>query len=266
MLVKGTTAMTVFSKDKGAFADVDEPKHILCGVQATNPKPELRITNDLIKTSSDTLVGTTDLPAGWNYVVYSVEMVLGKNSNLAIFVNNIAEGTKTALGIFVRDLTGYEAYVALHRTGATAYAGYFNGFIYEFHIWQKKYTIATKAYKVAGCSSDTGCNPTCSTGGACMLNDDWGNHGATGCSATVCNATDCRNASDCTTEINCAATGGDLWCNQCHDRECRKCTNYAAGSCTLCQITATNSATTNTAGECDCADGYGRPTIRDEYC
>jgi hypothetical protein len=44
------------------------------GVQATNPKPELRITNDLDKTSSDTIVGTTDLPTGWNYVVYCVEI------------------------------------------------------------------------------------------------------------------------------------------------------------------------------------------------
>mgnify|MGYP000099292760 CR=1 FL=1 len=42
-------------------------------------------------------------------MVYSVEMVLGKDSNLAIFVNNSAQGTHTAIEIFVRDLTGYSA-------------------------------------------------------------------------------------------------------------------------------------------------------------
>ena len=81
----------------------------------------------------------------------------------------------------------------------------------------------------------------------------------TGCFWIATNANPSDN--DC---VNClvnqssgGGTGGNKYCNMCHDRECSLCTTYKDDGCTTCGLKFAENDTDN-AGECRCTDGYDR--------
>jgi hypothetical protein len=128
--------MGIFSKDTDDFATTQSPMHVYCYLEATTKKPVIRLTKDDDKTTHKNVTGSTGLPTGWNYVVFSAEMSLGKDTILKIWVNTVQEGTSTETSIFVRDLAAYKAYIGVVRTtGATTYSNKMEGFIYEWHLW-----------------------------------------------------------------------------------------------------------------------------------
>jgi hypothetical protein len=136
VLQKGTGDMSIFSKDKDDFATTESPMHVYCYLEGTTKQPVIKLTKDDDKSIHKKVTGPTGLPTGWNYVVFSAEMSLGKDTTLKIWVNKVQQGLSIATSIFVRDLAAYKAYIGVVRTtGATTYSDKMEGFIYELHLW-----------------------------------------------------------------------------------------------------------------------------------
>ena len=59
------------------------------------------------------------------------------------------------------DFAAYPGYVAAHRTDTSTWSSdYFEGYIYEFHIYNEAYTSFSTHYTTAGCTNSIGrCTP-----------------------------------------------------------------------------------------------------------
>jgi hypothetical protein len=63
-------------------------------------------------------------------------MLLGKDTTVALFLNNASDGTATLTEVFVIDGAAFLGYIAAERTtDATTFGTYWNGYIYDFHVY-----------------------------------------------------------------------------------------------------------------------------------
>jgi hypothetical protein len=92
--------------------------------------------------------------------VYSLDLLpSGADTTVKLFIDNEDEATETWSDVFVVDGAGYEGYIAAARTtDASTFGAYWNGYVYDFHVYQAAHDKTTNTSHAATC---TGTN--CST-------------------------------------------------------------------------------------------------------
>ena len=219
-----------------------------CGVAATNElKIDLAVDSDRSNVKSHS--GSTQLDVNlWYYVVYSFEMSQGKDTLVEVFLNNASDGSTTLTNVFLLDGSSYPGYIASKRTtGVSDFGDRWNGYIYEFVLYQSKHTISNTAHA-----------STCITDCLTIDFDEFFDSSTQSCSGTNCTDRSCVKSGTCQLTSECK-TSFDF-CHLCLDRECVYCTDYT--SCDASECLATGFAS-ESAGVCSCNTGYGRGTTND---
>jgi hypothetical protein len=131
----GNGDRTIFSKDRNSFANTDE-NCLIVGID-TSGKLAIDIAKNVSDFAFTRQTGTVTLGVtAWKYVVFSVEMKNGKDSEVSLFINKASDTAATLLSdVFVYDSTDYKNYLAVARTPTSTFTRHWNGFIYAFHIY-----------------------------------------------------------------------------------------------------------------------------------
>ena len=97
----------------------------------------------------------------WVYSIISVKMFYGFSTELSFYKNNYISGSMITGPIFMIDFAAYPAYVAAHRSGTSTWSSdYFEGYIYEFHIYNEEYSRGATHYLSTGWTNSIGiCTP-----------------------------------------------------------------------------------------------------------
>ena len=65
----------------------------------------------------------------------------GKDTLVEVFLNNASDGSSTLSNVFLLDGTSYPGYIATKTTtSASDFGDRWNGYIYEFILYQSKHT------------------------------------------------------------------------------------------------------------------------------
>ena len=125
---------------------------------------------------------------------------------------------------FMNDKTGYEAYIGNSRDSSTTYANSLKGFIYDFHLYQVKYS----ARRTDGCYNGAGAD-------SCWQVDfnEYSSNGSSvagTCDSSTCGTRGCRNGDTCRSA--CDSFSGIEHCNLWADVNCIQCSTYT--DCQLC--------------------------------
>ena len=242
VLMKGNYSdMTIFAKDR-------QYTHLLdCVVDASNsPKAELSLDTDA--SAQSTKSGTSTLVVDtWYYLVYSFEMVDGRDTNVELFVNNVSDETDTWSGVFLIDDASYGSYIGANRSGSATYGTIWNGYIYDFHLYVAKHLVSITTH-----------SSVCTTSCSVLEFNEYA--AATTCDSGTCTDRSCVKADTCQAVSDCE--GGTFpFCHLCHDRECKQCSDYT--TCDTNKCTQTGLAA-ESGGACACTSGNGRiPGVND---
>jgi hypothetical protein len=237
--------LTVFSRDRDSFASTND-QHLRLSIGGTDSNRVVaRLAKDKdiesfidYETDGTSVVSATT----WTYVVWSFELKSATTTEVVVFLGNAEANTKATETAFYVDDGAYKGFIAAERTAASTYAKHFNGFIYDFHVYQKPHTDSVVAHAT-----------TCS-GTKCWAVefDRW----LDGTTDTAC-STDgsCTNKS-CINGEKCATCGGNPFCHLCPDYECTACDVYGTCAASSCGSNATNKDLV-----CECNANYGRAGI-----
>ena len=190
----------------------------------------------------------------------------GKDSNCKFWMDDVMQSDLTILDIFIIDNTSYPLFIGCERDTATTYTSITHGFIYEIHFYQTTYTTAAGTHYVsAGCTDPNGsaCHGSCPEAAKCLWQEDFNAFNDAGtnqaCDSASCDPRSCVRTQNCQAE--CDSTNPSKYCNLCYDRECTGCTNYTGCEADKCAASA--AAVSNNGDQCECNEGYGRPTGAD---
>lgn len=71
----------------------------------------------------------------WYYLVYSVEMKSGMDSEIQFWMDDVNDGIQTFSNVFIIDDATYPIYIGSLRTANNGFAEKMKGFIYEMHFY-----------------------------------------------------------------------------------------------------------------------------------
>ena len=88
----------------------------------------------------------------WVYSIISGVMNNGYQTSITFYKNDAVDRIVSNDPIFMIDFAAYPAYLAAHRASTTTWTtDYFEGYIYEFHIYNEAYTPqSTTHYTTTG--------------------------------------------------------------------------------------------------------------------
>lgn len=114
------------------------------------------------KTSSMTISTNT-----WCYFAAGFNLVSHTYSSVTFRCNGTTDTVSTSYGYFMRDDPSWPFYIGTKRTAASTYTERFNGFIYDWHVFQQSYTSYTKY--TSSCNGETHASScsTCGLSGYC---------------------------------------------------------------------------------------------------
>ena len=141
----------VFSKDRNDFTSADTSKHFTFVIDTDN-KPLINMAKDSDPTTTYNFKGDSTYDEDtWVYSIISVKMFYGFSTELSFYKNNYISGSMITGPIFMIDFAAYPAYVAAHRSGTSTWSSdYFEGYIYEFHIYNEEYSRGATHYLSTG--------------------------------------------------------------------------------------------------------------------
>ena len=154
---------------------------------------------------------------------------------------------------FMNDKTDYHAFIGNSRasTSPDIWEQNLQGFIYNFHLYQVKYTLATDQYATGLGCFDGPQTASCWTVSFNTYSNTNGIAPEIPCDGT-CDTRGCRDGNACTLEYT--GSGGIVHCNLCYDHECASCSTYD-DICSVCNVSG-NAYVSST--DCICNIGYGR--------
>ena len=164
-------------------------------------------------------------------MVYSFEHNVDTSSDpktqYTEIIGVINDSVSTAVAMqnyFMNDKTEFEGYIGNSRDSSTTYANSLKGFVYDFHLYQVKYT----ARRTDGCYNG-------SSAEVCWQVDfnEWSRDGLTvsgACDSTSCGTRGCKNSDTC--RETCDTFSGIEHCNLCKDNRCISCSTYE--DCQMC--------------------------------
>ena len=84
------------------------------------------------------------MTTAWTYLVFSFENSGGADTEVVIYWNNVLDAPLSCTNFFYIDKTGYKTYIGLNRydNSPDSFDSLWNGFIYDFHIYQSHHTTA----------------------------------------------------------------------------------------------------------------------------
>ena len=147
------------------------------------------------------------------------------------------------------DSSTYPVYIGCARTGENWFNRKMYGFLYELHIYQSKHSISYTDHTTA-CVN-------CITHDFNFFDDS----GAQECTGNNCSDRSCVKSGEC--QLPSICDSGNEFCHLCKDRECTLCDTYDLCNTAKCQG-STNLAA-ESAGECSCVSGAGRPDLPDGF-
>ena len=240
--------ITLFSKDRNDFDPATDKQQLELTLvnQATDIFPKVQLAQDINSSNYPSVEGTVGVTAStWTYLVYSLELTTATNKAVKFFIDNVEEAAGNISGVFHIDHADYKSFIGIERTAVGTYANQWNGYIYDFHVYQKEHQ-----------SSLTTHASTCGAGSDCRtiaFNEWWDGSQAVACASPSCDDISCVRTEDCQAECS------GFYCHLCPDRECTECTDYdtcAAASCgTNAAIDPDNTAL------CKCNDFFGRVSV-----
>jgi hypothetical protein len=123
------------------------------------------LSSSLAKDSDSALfsakTSSSNVTAGaWAYVVFSAALSAStkESTDVTFFIDNVAAGTATIASVFHIDSSAYRNFIAIRRNydsaAATNYVreDWWNGFMYEFHVYQSAHNVSNDAHFLEGCS------------------------------------------------------------------------------------------------------------------
>ena len=139
----------------------------------------------------------------WAYVVYSFRMIDGKSKKIRLWVNNAnTDGELDMTGVFQIDHADYKNYIAIRRTDNSpdTFSNRWNGFLYDFHLYQTEYDSTTAIHFKTSCAS--ACNTRCPSDNTCpWLNPfetfDDGAGADEACESVSCSDKSCVRTQNC---------------------------------------------------------------------
>jgi hypothetical protein len=243
-LLKSTTGpMTLFSKDRNAFTQTTDKNLLYLQVNAST-KMEATLAKDNAPATTSAKAGSTTLSADtWYYFVFSFEMLANANTKVELFLDGSSEGTETWTDLFIVDGTNFGAYIGVERTAAAAYGSHWNGYVYEFVLYQDSDDPTSNTTHAATC-----------TGVKCSTIDfeQYDDGAAKACAGTNCTDRSCVRDGVCQQSTDC---DGFEFCHLCYDRECEHCLNYT--NCETDKCLGTGNASED-GGACKCNPNFGR--------
>ena len=238
--------MSFFSKDRNDDAGMNL---VQCKTNVSG-QMQAKLAVDTSPFAFGTANGATTLTVGtWYYMVWSFEMIEGRHTVIDLYLNNAQDAQTQVDNKFLMDGTGFNAYIGASRSATTTYADRWNGFVYDFHLYQLKHEISYTTLFAGGCTSG------CYTFNFDLYNPD----SPTACDSPSCDNRSCVRDGACQPETEC--DGAYDYCHLCYDRECTGCTNYTGCEADKCAASA--AAVSNNGDQCECNEGYGRPTGAD---
>ena len=128
---------TIFSKDKGSDFTGSNELHLKVGLNGgTSLYTDITKDTDSSNTFTYNRPGTISTTA-WSYIVISVQLTNNKDTSVSYWVDNVNDTNITETDMFVADASTYSAFLGTHReTANNDYQGLYNGFLYEFNIYQ----------------------------------------------------------------------------------------------------------------------------------
>jgi hypothetical protein len=188
----------------------------------------------------------------WLYLAFSLELNADlKNSDVQLFIGTNLIDTASSSSddtndMFFVDNATYHSFIGAQRTAASAYDAFFDGFVYEFAVYQAAYSKTTMTEYATTC--DAGCwTFTCANyadGDACSTDPSCTDE--TCVRDLACDVTTCSNSM--------------THCNLCADAECQYCKDYT--TCEKADAPADhcgpNATFTDSNSLCKCDDFFGR--------
>jgi hypothetical protein len=139
LLAANDANMNLFSKDRNDDVGMNL---VQCRVNSSG-QIEGKIASDTSPFAFGNANGATTLNTyEWYYLVWSFEMIDGSDTSVELFVNNASDAASIAGGKFLMDGAGYNAYIGIERTSTTVYDGRWNGYIYDFYLYQLKHVVS----------------------------------------------------------------------------------------------------------------------------
>ena len=146
------SSRTIFSKDRDDFTTADSSKHITFVIGSDN-KPDFTMAKDEDPSVTHSFKGNgTYGQDTWVYSIISGVMNNGYQTSITFYKNDAVDRIVSNDPIFMIDFAAYPAYLAAHRASTTTWTtDYFEGYIYEFHIYNEAYTPqSTTHYTTTG--------------------------------------------------------------------------------------------------------------------
>ena len=208
------TDLTLFSKDRDDFNPVTDQHHLRLSIN-TGGNLVAELAQDIDPSNYASASSSTTLTADWTYLVYSFEMIDGKDKDILFYFNNVADVKSTLTGVFHIDSTVYKSYIAVERDAGPVFAKHWNGYIFDLALYQMHYSVAGGAhYRTSGCIG--GC-VTCPADLNCPWDDIFMNFDLSG-TTTACDSGTCADIS-CVRDVPCHTCGSNPQCHLCSDRE-----------------------------------------------
>jgi hypothetical protein len=194
----------------------------------------------------------------WFYVTYSVLLAAADKTTVTFYINNGSVGSADYDNRFVHEKfasgdTLYTSYIGTERNGGSSYNKHWNGFIYNFILFQKAHD-----------TGDTNLTAFYNTG--CRNNACWTCDFDKYADGSTCKDCDDSCTLGCRRCQSCPATNPDnfTYVHLCEDIECKSCTEYTGCIADKCGRFGSSKAT-NTAGDnCECKSGAARKFTKDD--
>lgn len=89
----------------------------------------------------------------WHYLSVSCQLIDNKDTDVYLRVDTNLSTAKTIIEKFIIDLATYPLYLGISRTDTSVYAGHWNGYIYDFNLYNN-HDITTPHLQTGACIND----------------------------------------------------------------------------------------------------------------